>query len=254
MAHGWWGSRFPVGNLLSSKLVRLLVRYRLSSQRFRSRITLLRKQRPAVHSTNTSATADEMEKWLNGGFDKLNIGGGARNLAGFINVDFVRHESVEREIVANALDLSFVPSSRISQIHTSHMLEHLRADDISRQLEQYYRILKPDGILTIRVPNTLGAAYAFWFEPILESDREEFVLSGYPRDEAFGDPRDGWLHRDLYGLLHWFYGEVGNPANEHLTRITPSWLQDQLRTAGFRINKISKPETLNIVVVAGKTA
>ena len=252
MAHGRWGSRIPIGNMISSKLVELLVWWRLFSYRLRSKLHLALLRNP-IHHANSHETMEELRRWLDSGYDRLNVGGGRKSLDGFVNIDFVRHPEVPREILANALDLSFVPSGRVSQIHSSHMLEHLRPEEITTQLEQYYRILKADGLLTLRVPNTLGAAYAFWFEPILEEDRGEFVARGFPADETFGDPRDGWMHRDLYGLLHWFYGEVGNPTNEHLTRITPSWLQDQLESAGFRIRKISKPEALNIVVVAGKT-
>lgn len=253
MTYGRWGSRFPIGNLISSKLIEFLVWYRLFSVRTRSKLRVL-IQRGPVLVAGSDATAGEMRRWLDAGFDKVNVGGGSKNLVGFVNIDFVRHPTVQREIVANALDLSFIPSGRISQVHSSHMLEHLKPEDITNQLKQYFRILRTDGLLTLRIPNSLGAAYAFWFEPILEGDREAFVTCGFPGDETFGDPRDGWLHKDLHGLLHWFYGEVGNPENEHLSRITPSWLQLQLETAGFHIKKMTQPETLNIVVIAGKTA
>ena len=251
MAHGWWGSRFPIGNLISSKLIELLVWRRLLSRRARSKLRLLFHGSSTQHA-NADRTADEMLRWFNAGYDKINVGGGLRNLDGFVNIDFVRHPPVLREVVANALDLAFVPSGRITHVHSSHMLEHLRPDEIAAQLRQYHRILGDDGRLTLKVPNALGAAYAFWFEPVLETDREAFVALGFPDDEAFGDPKDGWLHKDLYGLLHWFYGDVGNPENEHLTRITPSWLCNELEASGFRIEMISKPEALNIVVVAKK--
>lgn len=251
MAYGWWGSRLPVGNLISSKLVQLLVGCRLLTQRMRFHMRT-RLKGTSIQQIESRTIAEEMRKWLNAGYDKLNVGGGPRNLTGFVNIDLVRHESVEREIVANALDLSFVPSNRISQVHSSHMLEHLRPEHIPLQLDQYYRVLKSDGILTLRIPNALGASYAFWFEPIMEAGREAFIADGYPNDEVFGDPREGWLHKDLYGLLHWFYGEVGNPLNEHLSRITPSWLESRLEAAGFRTRRISLPEALNIVVVAEK--
>jgi SAM-dependent methyltransferase len=167
-------------------------------------------------------------------------------------VDFVAHHNVEREICANILDLSFVPSSSIAQVHSNHVIEHLSREQLISQLESYQRILRPGGRLTIRCPNALGAVYAFWFPPVHEGNRNEFLALGYPLEEDFGNPKDAWLHKDFYGLIHWLYGDIGNVENEHLNQLTPSSVKELLGSAGFTVELISAPEAINLVVSARK--
>ena len=123
-------------------------------------------------------------------------------------------------------------------------------EQLRLQILEYRRILKDDGCLTIRCPNSLGASFGFWFEPILEQKRNEFLALGYPSDENFGNPKDKWLHKDLFGLLHWFYGDMGNIENQHLNIITPSGIRQHVEDAGFHIVKMTDPEAVNIVLIA----
>lgn len=208
----------------------------------------------SVKLVNDDSTASALEHFLADGYDRLNIGGGYKNLEEFINLDFVRHPNVTREVCANILDLTFIPSGRIAQVHSNHLLEHLTYEQIQSQLFEYYRILRPGGILSLRCPNALGTAYAFWHDPIYEEDRTFFVALGYPSEETFGTPLDGWLHKDLYGLLHWFYGDVGNAENQHLSRLTPTNLKKLVEGVGFEILRMTAPESLNLVLIAQKPA
>jgi len=194
----------------------------------------------------------KLDDFLSKGFDKVNMGGGPKNLEGFFNIDFVAHANVDREIVANVLDLSFVPSNSVSHVHSNHLLEHLTEEQISAQFMSYHRILKHGGMLTIRCPNALGACYGFWCEPVIETGKQEFIDLGFPADENFENLEDKWMHEDLYGLLHWLYADVGNPENQHLTLVTPTKLSKWLDATGFRLLKMTEPEAVNIVVVAIK--
>lgn len=251
MAHGLWGSRIPVANFIASRSIFAWVRWRLATLRLKNALKDILRPRK-VKLINDENTSLILKYWLKKSFDRLNIGGGPKNLAGFINIDFMSYPQVEREVIGNILDLSFIPPGAISQVHSNHVLEHLSEAMIIRQFQEYHRILKDKGLLTIRCPNALGVAYGFWFEPELEDEREEFVALGFPAGESFGNPKDRWFHKDLFALLHWFYGEVGNVANQHLTIITPSKMQDYLKDNGFRIIKMSKPEAINLVVIAEK--
>jgi SAM-dependent methyltransferase len=195
-------------------------------------------------------SADELRQWMASGYCKLNVGGGPKNLEGFVNIDFVRHPSVRRGIRANILDLSFVPDVSMTHIHSNHVLEHLTEEEIRHQLLEYRRILRRDGLFTLRCPNALGGAYGFWFPPVIESEREEFQRLGFPSDEDLANPDDAWIHRDFYGVLHWFFGDMGNVENQHLTLLTPTKVQRLLREAGLTILKTAEPEAVNIVIVA----
>jgi SAM-dependent methyltransferase len=205
-----------------------------------------------VQITSGPEKERELRAWLDKGYDKINLGGGRKTLSNFVNIDFLHHSSAQREIVANILDLSFVPSASLSHVHSNHVIEHLTDSDIVKQFEQYYRILKPGGIITIRCPNALGVAFGFWFKPIIESEKQHYIKVGFPPDEDFGNPLDTWFHKDFYGFLHWIFGDAGNVENQHLSIITPTKMMSWLRTNGFELLAISEPEAANLVVVARK--
>lgn len=249
MAHGYWGGKAPILNLISSKLVFLALRWRLLSLRARNCIRAATHPDRARQPTSAEAAA-KFQEFVRAGYSKLNIGGGNKNLAGFVNIDFIPHPGVERELVADILDLGFIPSDCASQIHSNHVIEHLSEPQLLNQFEQYRRILKRDGLLTIRCPNALGVAYGFWFDPVLEQDRDEFVRCGFPADEDFSNPADRWDHRNIYAFAHWIYGDVGNPANQHLNVLTPTKLRNYLDCCGVEIVRMSAPEALNLVVIA----
>jgi len=240
-----------VFNLITSKALFFVVAGRLWWLRLKNWLLSRIRNSGSIANINENAYSD-LEGWLVNGFDKLNIGGGRKNLSGFVNVDFVAYPDVQREVIANILDLGFVPSCRFSHVHSNHVIEHITEEGLLLQIKEYWRILMDDGLLTIRCPNALGVAYGFWFEPVLEDDRDEFVELGFPSDEDFSNPEDVWAHKDIFAFLHWIYGDVGNLENQHLNRITPTKLQHTLEAVGFEIMKMTKPEALNLVVVARK--
>ena len=251
MANGYWGSRFPVGNIFWSRFIFIGAHWRLATQRLKNNIKS-RLHYSRVNLVNDSSTAEAFRRFSEQGYDKLNIGGGRKSLYGFVNIDFVVYPEVERQIVANILDLSFIPSNCISHIHTNQTLEHFSKEQLYQQIKEFYRILKDDGLLSIRCPNALGVSYGFWFGIELEQERERFVELGFPVDEDFGNPADRWVEKDFYGLLHWFYGDVGSIENQHLSRLTPTRLRQLVESAGFKITLMSAPEAANIVLVALK--
>lgn len=253
MSFGFWGSRFPIGNLVSSTLIVCLMYRRLGWLRLRNRLVKSLSEK-RVHVENGPAQEKALIEWQAKGYDKINLGGGCKNLKHFINIDFVSHPTAEREIIANILDLSFMPTGSLSHVHTNHVIEHLSEQDIVKQLDQYHRILKPGGLVTIRCPNALGVAFGFWFEPVIEGDRRKFLEAGFPEDEDFGNPKDTWFHKDFYGFMHWIYGDAGNVENQHLTIITPTKLTSWIRSSGFELLAKSAPEAANIVIVAKKVS
>lgn len=243
--------RLPILNILLSNLLQAVIHWRIFALRCINSVKAKTKPKHYILANDIS-TANALAECRRSGYDKINIGGGNKNLKGFINIDFIRHPDVEREIVANILDLSFIPSASISQVHSNHVVEHLSQDMLQAQLSEWHRILRDDGLVSIRCPNALGVCFGFWFEPVLEQGRDEFIELGFPDDEEFMNPLDRWYHKDFYAFLHWIYGDVGNPANQHLNIITPTQLQKTITQKGFQILKMSAPEATNIVLVAKK--
>lgn len=251
MSNGYWGSKFPLGNLLCSKLIFILLAYRLTSRRLINALKQRLSPKNAIQR-DTEAARRMFVHFFEMGYDKLNVGGGPKNLDGFVNIDFFCYPNVQRQIVADILDMAFIPDGCISQVHSNHVIEHVSKIDIVNQIRIWNRILKKGGLLTLRCPNALGAAYGFWFEPFIETQKEIFVQLGFPRDEDFGNASDRWVYKDFFGLVHWLYGDPGNAGNQHLNQLTPTALYHLLRKGGFDILKTAEPEALNIVVVARK--
>lgn len=236
---------YPYLNMVISKLIFLGLGYR--------RKQLIRKYKnnsKVVQLVNTEQTKNDFQQYLNQGYSKINIGGGTKEFDGFVNLDFVKHENVNREVLANILDLSFIPDSSINQIHSNHVMEHLTQQQLEQQLEQYKRILNQKGIISMRLPNALGVSYGFFFGQVAERDYENFLALGFPKEEDFYNQNDGWYYQDLWALYHWFYAYTGNVENEHLNQLTPTLLKDTVEKAGFTIVKMSIPEASNLVLIA----
>jgi SAM-dependent methyltransferase len=241
---------YPFVNILVTNLVFRTLKYRAFRLKLYWRFK--KKDIPEINLVNDASTAQKFQQLYRQGFDKLNVGGGSKNFKGFINLDFVSHSIVEREVVANILDLTFIPDASCSHIHSNHLIEHITQEQLEKHLKDCYRILKADGVLSLRCPNALGVSYGFFFEVAGEKNHDEFLALGYPPEEDFYNPLDGWYHKDLYGFYHWINAYTGNRENEHLNIITPTKLKKTVKNAGFQILKMTDPETSNIVVMAGK--
>lgn len=243
--------RYPFLNIITSKAVFFTLRKR--------RQRLLRKagkrSEEHIHKEvrNDEGQAEKVRELLDRGYEKLNLGGGNKSLEGFFNIDFIQHPELEvPEIVANILDLSFIPDQSLKQIHSNHVVEHLTQEQFEAQLEEYRRILRPEGLISIRCPNVLGASYGFFFGHVPENDREGFIELGFPRDEDFQNPKDDWYVGDLYGLFHWFHAFPGHTENQHLNRFTPTLMRETLEKKGFHLLKMSDPESAQLVAIARK--
>ncbi len=238
---------YPYVNKAISKLIFFGIDYRGRQLKRK-----YKKNTKVFHLENTAQTKKDFETHLNQGFTKINIGGGTKNFDGFINLDFVSHKNVDREVIANILDLSFIPDGTISHIHSNHVMEHLSQTQLEDQLKQYQRILSADGIISIRCPNALGVSYGFFFGQVAERDHQEFLQLGYPQEEDFYNDKDGWYYQDLWALYHWFFAFTGNLENEHLNQLTPTLLKDTVEKAGFKVLKMAIPEASNLVLMASK--
>lgn len=240
--------RYPVFNILASKFFF----WSLKRRRRKLASKNAAKYRNAEQFTweNKDQSAQEFKTFLDRGLSKASIGGGFKNLEGYINIDFEKHDGVSHEVIANINDLSFIPDACLTHIHSNHVVEHITKDDFRNLLSSAKRILKPDGVMTLRCPNVLGVSYGFFHGAVSESDHEEFVKLGFPADEEFANPLDNWYEEDLYAYVHWVWGDVGNPANQHLAYWTPSAMKNVLKGSGFEVLKMSDPECSNLVVVA----
>lgn len=79
---------------------------------------------------------------------KINIGCNEWKLDGFINIDI--DPNVNPDMVADGMNLPFENES-VDEIYAGHMLEHYALTE--KPLNEWYRVLKPGGKITITVPD-----------------------------------------------------------------------------------------------------
>lgn len=81
----------------------------------------------------------------------VNLGCGKTRIPGSVGVDRVKIENYVD--IVHDLDKTPYPftNNSVDEIHLYHVLEHLH--DPIRKLEEIYRILKPNGILYLKVPH-----------------------------------------------------------------------------------------------------
>lgn len=82
---------------------------------------------------------------------KLHLGCGKRYIPGYVHIDAVEYPHVDH--VATIDNLSFIPDASIDVIYNCHVLEHFKRKDVGRVLLEWYRVLKPGGVLRLSVPD-----------------------------------------------------------------------------------------------------
>jgi predicted SAM-dependent methyltransferase len=83
----------------------------------------------------------------------LNIGSGGRGIAGWVNTDAVRHPGDQSFPCDVRRTLPFADCS-VARILAEHVIEHLNFKlEVSRVLNEFFRVLEPGGMVRIIVPD-----------------------------------------------------------------------------------------------------
>ncbi|MGE0030061.1 MAG: methyltransferase domain-containing protein [Steroidobacteraceae bacterium] len=82
---------------------------------------------------------------------KLHLGCGKRHIPGFIHIDAIDYPHVDH--VAAIDNLSFIQDATVELIYNCHVLEHFKRRDVGRVLQEWFRVLKPQGTLRVSVPD-----------------------------------------------------------------------------------------------------
>jgi len=82
---------------------------------------------------------------------KIHLGCWKRNIPGFVNVDIcdLPHIHYKRDV----RDLSVFKNSSAKLIYASHVLEYFDREEVVNVLKEWYRVLSPNGVLRIAVPD-----------------------------------------------------------------------------------------------------
>lgn len=176
----------------------------------------------------------------------LHVGCGPQNkdnLKGFNSgeweeIRFDIDENVKPDIKGTLIDMSLVETASIDAIYSSHNIEHLYSYEVPLALSEFYRVLKPEGIVVITCPD-------------LESVCKSITEIGLT-DVLYNSPAGPISPIDiLYG--HRGFISNGNEYMAHKCGFTYKSLSDAFFTTGFSgVYGGSRPTNFDLWLVAFK--
>ncbi|MBT0957764.1 methyltransferase domain-containing protein [Alphaproteobacteria bacterium KMM 3653] len=87
---------------------------------------------------------------------KLHLGCGVKHIPGWFHIDALPLDHVDH--VGPVEDLSFIEDNTVELIYACHVLEHFGRKTYTEALAEWFRVLKPGGVLRIAVPDFNAAA------------------------------------------------------------------------------------------------
>lgn len=81
---------------------------------------------------------------------KLHLGCGKVYIPGFTHIDLMDFDHVDYKIPAD--NLSVFENGSADLVYACHILEHFKRTEVKKVLQEWFRVLKPGGILRLSVP------------------------------------------------------------------------------------------------------
>ncbi len=166
----------------------------------------------------------------------LELGSGRHGEAGFTHVDAVKVGNVDIE--ADIRKLDWLENDFVDELYSAHVVEHVSYTEIDNLLREWYRVLRPGGKLTIKMPDLdfLCRAYT---EGIHST--EETMIAFYGGFSDYPGGPDGW--EKISGDPNWQRntisdGSIPNPGQytewgAHKAMYTFESFRLRLENAGF---------------------
>ncbi|WP_067616591.1 class I SAM-dependent methyltransferase [Dissulfuribacter thermophilus] len=82
---------------------------------------------------------------------KLHIGCGKKYLPGYKHLDIIDYDHVD--YVCDAKRLKMIDDETVSEIYACHILEHFKRNEVLEVLKEWHRVLVPNGLIRISVPD-----------------------------------------------------------------------------------------------------
>jgi predicted SAM-dependent methyltransferase len=137
---------------------------------------------------------------------RVHVGCGGVHIPGFVNVDI--DPTTRADVIAD-IRLRRFPDGFADTIYACHVLEHMAHDEVPGVLAAWHRVLAPDGVLYVSVP-----------------DLDRIVRIYTANWQHFQTrPNTPWI-----GLI---YGGQEDPYDFHRTGFNLCWMTELLERAGF---------------------
>ncbi len=148
---------------------------------------------------------------------RLHLGCGDKRIPGFFHVDIAPLPHVDH--IGRVERLDFIDGGAVELIYACHVLEHFGRFEIVDVLKEWHRVLGPDGILRLSVPD-FAACAAIYYEEGLKDGLSGLIglVSGGQRDHydyhrmIFDEPLlTGLLHQaGFHEVRRWDWRETGH--------------------------------------------
>jgi len=181
-------------------------------------------------------------------FKLLNVGGGTKKIPLGAPYESMNIEHLLLDIVPgpgvdyawDARDLDRFTETSFDIVYCSHNLEHFSVKDYPQVLKGFHHILKPGGLVDIRVPNIQGAM-------------EEMIKRNCELDDTAYVSQAGPIsyHDMLYGYSE--YVKHGNAYMQHYVGFSKRTLAQALLNAGFKILRVESGP-FNLMIIGQKEA
>lgn len=145
---------------------------------------------------------------------KLHLGCGKRYIPGFIHIDLADYPHIDHR--TDVSDLSMFEDNSIELIYVCHVLEHFKRNEIEGVLSEWYRVLRPEGVLRLSVPDF------------------EAIVAVYEK------------YRDIECVLGLLYGGQDYDCNFHHIAFDFKYMENLLRKVGFKsVHRYDWRETIH---------
>lgn len=163
---------------------------------------------------------------------KLEIGSGSKPLEGYIHLN-INPKAPHVDIIANAEKIP-CPDNEFDEIVANHILEHIIWHKSEAVLAEWYRVLKPKGIIKICVPNL------DWIIDLYKDPNRWKTIKGHPYSAK---------ENKLDMVNHYLYG-TSAVHNQHQRAFNAEHLYYLLMKVGLK--NIHMVENMYLTVTAEK--
>jgi SAM-dependent methyltransferase len=167
---------------------------------------------------------------------RIELGSGPHGETGYYHVDAVKVGNVDRE--SDVRNLDWIPDNAVDDLYSAHTVEHFSYTEIDTILSEWYRVLKPSGVIRLKMPD-LDFLCRAYVEGIHSTEEVMVAIFGGFSDYPGGP--DGW--EKISGNPQWDRntipdGEIPHPGKytewgAHKAMYTFESFKPRMERAGF---------------------
>lgn len=140
-------------------------------------------------------------------------------------------QAVQPDVIGTMIDMKSVDNSSVDAIYSSHNIEHLYPHEVPLALNEFKRVLKPNGFVLITCPDLLSVCKLVSEDKLCEPAYQSGMGPITPLDIIYG-------HRASM--------ELGNLYMAHRCGFTKTTLARTLQANGFSSAIKSRPQSFDL--------